>query len=218
MYDFYLGNVLLPVTPDSLKVKIKSMNKTVTLINESEVNILKQPGLTELQLKAMLPQSSYPFTNGRVRSASYYLSYLERLKAGKKRFQFIVSRTMGGKLLFDTNMTVTLEDYQIDEDANDNGFDPVVTISLKQYRAYGTKTVTVAPALNGQPTATVEQPRETENAPGKKTHTVVYGDTLWALAKKHLGDGARYTEIVAANPGVILDPNWVDVGTVINIP
>lgn len=30
-------------------------------------------------------------------------------------------------------------------------------------------------------------------------HTVVYGDTLWDIAKKYLGDGKRYAEIVKLN-------------------
>lgn len=218
MYDFYLDGVLLPVTPAKLKVKIKSQNKTVTLIDEGEINILKQPGLTEIQFDAMLPQSRYSFANGRPREAEYYLNRFERLKTQKKPFQFIVSRVKGGELLFDTNIKVALEDYQIGEDAKSDAFDLLVTINLKQYRVYGTKLVQVSLEPDGAAKAAVETQRDASNAPSAKTHTVVYGDTLWALAKKHLGNGARYTEIVAANPGVIIDPNNVPVGTVIQIP
>ena len=32
-----------------------------------------------------------------------------------------------------------------------------------------------------------------------RIHTVVHGDTLWAIAKKYLGNGSRYTEIVKLN-------------------
>ena len=48
MYHFYLAGMELPVTPSKLTVKIKNQNETVNLINEGEVNILKQPGLTSL--------------------------------------------------------------------------------------------------------------------------------------------------------------------------
>ena len=48
MYRFYLANMLLPVTPSKLSVKTKNMNKTVTLINEGEVNIIKTKGLRGL--------------------------------------------------------------------------------------------------------------------------------------------------------------------------
>lgn len=35
--------------------------------------------------------------------------------------------------------------------------------------------------------------------PDQRTYTVVKGDTLWGIAKKQLGKGARYTEIVQLN-------------------
>lgn len=38
------------------------------------------------------------------------------------------------------------------------------------------------------------------------------GDTLWGLAATHLGDPTRYPEIVEANPGLITDPDHIEVG------
>lgn len=55
-------------------------------------------------------------------------------------------------------------------------------------------------------------------------HTVVEGDTLWDLAEEHLGDGARYPEIVEATTGTqpggstLTDPDVIDVGWTITIP
>lgn len=43
MYLFYLGNMMLPVTPEKLELKIANNNKTITLINDGEVNLLKRP-------------------------------------------------------------------------------------------------------------------------------------------------------------------------------
>ena len=47
MYSFFLDGTQLPVTPQKLTVKIKGGNKTLTLVNESDVNFLRLPGLTE---------------------------------------------------------------------------------------------------------------------------------------------------------------------------
>ena len=44
------------------------------------------------------------------------------------------------------------------------------------------------------------------------THLTQRGDTLWSLAEQYLGDGHRYPEIAAANPGLIDDPDVLDVG------
>ena len=42
-YDFYMDDMLLPVSPGELKVKHNGRNETVTLVNDGEVNIIKTP-------------------------------------------------------------------------------------------------------------------------------------------------------------------------------
>lgn len=220
-YTMYLGGVLMPITPSKVKVKINNQNDTLTLINGDEINILKEPGLTDVSFDLLLPQVSYPFTNGGAQSADYYLSLFERLKTSKEPFQFILNRSMpSGKRLFYTNLTVGMEDYQITDDAEE-GFDITVTVSLKQYRHYGTKTVTIQPAPTPAetPTATVEQPqRETSQAPQQTTYTVKSGDCLWNIAKKYLGDGSRYNEIYNLNKDKITNPNLIYTGQVLTLP
>ncbi len=49
-------------------------------------------------------------------------------------------------------------------------------------------------------------------------HTVVKGDTLWAISKKTLGDGARYMEIFEANRPMLSDPDKIYPGQVLRIP
>ena len=45
------------------------------------------------------------------------------------------------------------------------------------------------------------------------------GDTLWAIAKKFLGNGSRYTEIYEANKAIIgSNPNLIYPGQVFTIP
>ena len=220
-YTMYLDGVLMPIAPSKVKVKINNQNDTLTLINGEEINILKEPGLTDVSFDLLLPQVSYPFTNGGAQSADYYLSLFERLKTSKQPFQFILNRTMpSGRRLFYTNLTVGMEDYQITDDAEE-GFDITVTVSLKQYRHYGTKTVKVqpAPAPAETPTATVEQPqRETSQAPQQTTYTVKSGDCLWNIAKKYLGDGSRYNEIYNLNKDKITNPNLIYAGQVLTLP
>lgn len=117
-------------------------------MNDGEVNIIKKTGLTDIEFEVLLPNVKYPFSvypNG-FQSATYYLDKLEKLMISDKPFQFIVNRMMpNGNLLFDTNMTVSIEDYEIKESA-ENGFDVMVSIRLKQFRAYGNKRLVTKPA------------------------------------------------------------------------
>lgn len=51
------------------------------------------------------------------------------------------------------------------------------------------------------------------------SYTVKPGDTLWGLARKYLGDGARYTAIYDLNRDVIgQDPSMLHSGMVLTIP
>lgn len=159
-YDFYLDKCLLPVTPSKLQLKINNGNSTVTLINEGQINILKTAKLTDIEFECEIPQVKYPFAVYRegFKAASYYLDCFEKLKTSKKPFQFIVARMMpSGKLLFSTNLKVSMESYTVTEQAK-NGFDLTVKIKLKQYREYGTKTATVK-TENGKTTAAVQEKR-----------------------------------------------------------
>ena len=60
-YYFYLGNVLLPIPPKKLELKISNQNKTYDLMNYSEINVLKSPGLTSIEFDILLPNVKYPF-------------------------------------------------------------------------------------------------------------------------------------------------------------
>jgi len=49
-------------------------------------------------------------------------------------------------------------------------------------------------------------------------HTVEKGDSLWKIAEKTLGNGARYTEIFEANTPMLKDPDKIYPGQVLRIP
>ena len=64
MYSFYFGSLLLPVTPQKLTTKIKGNNKTLTLVNEGDINFLRSPGLTEISFDVVLPMlGQYSFAD-----------------------------------------------------------------------------------------------------------------------------------------------------------
>lgn len=200
-YDFYLDGVQLPIAPPKLEVKVTNKNKTVDLINVGEVNILKKEGLSEISFEAEFTHNKLPFCRGQFRDVQFFLSKLELLKTDCKPFQFIVSRELGNKVLFNTNMKVSLEEYNIVEDA-ENGSDVKVIIKLKQYRDYSTKKLVLAPPKNetGRPNVKIEPKRvDSVNAPSGKTYTVKAGDSLWSICQKQLGNGSLYKKVYELN-------------------
>lgn len=224
-YDFYIGDMLLPVPPEKLTIKIKGGNKTYTMMNEGQINVLKSAELTEISFDMFLPNHQYPFAvykpDVKFQTADYYLDILERLKVQKRTFQFIVSRVQNGKLLFDTNIKCSLEDYSIVEDAGKYGTDVMVSVSLKQYQKYGVKKCKVKTKkklsmsklrdskyvnlddsfimLKGN---TVVDLRKVDGIIGKvkAVHIVIKKTiTLYNLAKKIYGKGSLYTILQDCN-------------------
>src|SRR5690606_20843315 len=109
---------------------------------------------------------------------------------------FIVVRILPrGVPTFTTNIKVGFEDYTIIEDAK-NGQDLIVNIKLKEYKSFGTKIFDYDPETK---TATIKITRPTDNKPSIKTYTAKAGDTLWSVAKKYLGDGGKYLDLMRLN-------------------
>lgn len=221
-YYFYLGNVLLPIPPSKLELKISNNNKTYNLINYSQINVLKNPGLSSLEFEVVLPNTKYPFAmyKNNFQNAKYYLGVLENLKVNRSAFQFIVVRKFpNGKDIFNTNIKVALEEYTI-TDTTEEGFDTKVKIKLKQYKEYSTKKVQVTIKQYRPPavTRTVTTNNTAVAKPSGQNYTVKRGDCLWNIAKRFYGNGAKYTTIYNANRSKIRNPNLIYPGQILWIP
>ena len=160
MYQVVLGYIPLPITPSKITTSVGGRNETVELIDGSQVNIIKSPSLTEISFEFMIPHQDYPFASlagqavgaltGALPSAignlgmsamrSGILQELDRMMTAKKPFYLIVVRMnekMTDVLAWNSYMKVTLESYEVIEDA-DNGLDIMVSVKLKKYVPYGT--------------------------------------------------------------------------------
>lgn len=225
-YYLFLADMVFPVAPSELSVAVSSKNKTVNLINEGEINIIKKAGLKEISFEALLPNSPYPFADystslagaaisalGKVtgfssytqelmmKPAEYYLQKLETAKLDKIPLRFIVSRTTpNGRVLFSTNMAVTVEDYTMRESANE-GFDVIVPIRLKEYRHYGTKEIVVVKDKDGKEVLKVVEPRQSVKEVPKNYLKVTKEKSIYEAVKNATGDGLNWRS-VASNNGI----------------
>lgn len=229
MYVFYLAGIRLPVTPSKVTTKIKGANRTINLINEGEINQIRGRHLTEFSFECLLPQvTKYSFAtykDGKFLPADYFLAHLKELKMRKTAFRFTINRytQLGkkGKVIPNTSMLVTLEEYTISEEA-ENGLDVKVSISLKEYKAYGKKYYKVikqkSNASMKMETAYQKKPGETllvgTKITPKREHeeqnraipyrlVVGVGDTLKSIAKKYLGSEKEAANLYKINRDVI---------------
>lgn len=230
-YYFYLGDFQLPVPPPRMDIKVGNKNKTVSLINEGEINILKTPALKEVSFEALFPNQNYPFADYATsltgiavsallgnsftyQGASGFLSSIQTAKLANLPLRFIVTRlTANFTMLFDSNFLVSIEDFTMKEDAK-NGYDIVVPLRLKEYRPYGTKEVTVSTDENGKETITVKESRQTDRLT-EKAWTVTKEKSVFEAVKLASGGGLNWRSI--ANLNGVLNPSAVQPGQVLKL-
>lgn len=230
-YYFFLDDELLPVPPPKLSLRFKNKNKTVSLIDEGEINIIKTPGLTEIAFDVLLPSQNYPFANYdssfvrtfadkllgskfSFKKADYFLNNFKKTKASRAPVRLIITRmTPQFRLLFDNNLLVTIEDYSVNEDAK-NGFDAVVSLKLKQYRPYGTKELEVTTDEQGNKTGTVKQTRQTDKEI-PRAYQIRKEQTLWEACKKVSGGALDWRDV--GNLNNLFNPSKVLEGTVLHL-
>lgn len=232
-YNFYFADgsdvLTFPITPGELTIKVGSNNKTITLIDEGDINLLKSPSLIEVSFEARFPMRKYPYSREPLDFQTYFDKF-KKLKEEKKSFRFIVTRNIGGKRLWDTNLLMALEDFEITESA-DEGDDVLVSFELKQYKEYGVKTL--PSSYLKTTTSTSTNKRNTNTAPAKSSsedYTVKSGDCLWNIAKKYYGSGSKWKVIYEANKSTIdataekygknssSHGHWIFPGTKLTIP
>ncbi len=211
MYRMYIDKVLFPVTPGKLQVNINGANKTITLINEGEVNLIKTPGLTDISTEVLLPTlTRYPFAVylDEFHTPDWYLDHLEKWKQSREPVAFKMLRESpeaewkSRSTLWSTDFLVTIEDYKIEEDAAEQGFDVVVSITMKQYRDWGAKKLLRRPkGKTKYQKLSVKKSRRSKSS--AKSYIVKKGDSLMTIAKKQLGNGSRWKEIYKLNKSTI---------------
>lgn len=208
MYRFYLAGVPLPVPPEKISYKIKNNNKTTDLMNGSSINVLRQPGLTDISFTVLIPARKYPFSHpeGFVEQ-DFFLTLLQELKMGLKPFKFNVHRILNSSTeLSEVDMTVSLEAYTITEEAEDTG-DIKAEINLKEYNEQLTSYYVLTDDGNAK-----EVKSRVSDKTAPDTYSVKNGDSLWAIAKLQLNDETKWKELAEKNgiaPPYIVMPGQV---------
>jgi nucleoid-associated protein YgaU len=193
-----------PVTPRAVSLTAPGRGRTAALIDTTEISLPGGPGLREVSFEALLPNRRYPFAvypDGVFRPAGYYLAMIEQLKAEREPFTVILG---------EKSMTVTLEGFTIAEDASFGG-DVMISVRLRGTREAAVRILRPSGGVS-------PPPRPAPQTPPPRTYTVVRGDTLWAIARRFLGNGARWPEIHALNREAVPDPNLIRVGQVLRLP
>lgn len=212
---------MVPVTPGEITTSYNGQNKTINLIDGSEINQLNPPGLTTYEMKLLIPKRiDYPFANklqtlngetNHYEQDHYLLFFSEQFKYSHVMTMIIWRTDIGGGMDMGveksidvkgdgiiTCKTVTIESYKVKEDAEE-GLDVYVELKLKEYVPYGTKTYKYTQDdATGTVTATEDKTRS-DTKDVADTYTVKSGDCLSSIAKKELGDANKWKDLQKLN-------------------
>ncbi len=203
----------LPVNPEEIKRTRELHVETYQVLGEGEVSIPSYCALEEFSFEAEFPSREYHYMNPGARAdADYYEKMFRKAQKNREPIRFIASNDITD----DISVMVLVKSVEAVEKAGEEG-DKYLTIKLQEYKSPGKRYVAVqtpvAVVKQEEAPASEVNPAVTEN----KTHTVQSGDTLWGIAKIYYGNGAQYTKIASANPGV-KNPNLIYPGQVLSIP
>lgn len=171
-FEFENRVVQLPVNPEEIILSSSGSNETEEIVKLGEINLLREKKLTECTIEGFLPahpNAPYIVTSGRFEPPEFYLEFFEKIRAGKTPCRFIISDT-------EVNMLASIEDLEYGLKAGDP--DTHYTMTIKEYRPYSAKTVTIK-----SPVVATDPPKIVKPAPERPKTGFSVGDNVIANGK-----------------------------------
>lgn len=183
--------IRIPWLPEKIDYKSGGIfAATYDIMNKGEVAVPTGRGLATVSWSSEFPgknRTDRSMMRGSWKDPSHYHKILEDWRNKQTELRIMVTG-------YPINLDVFLEDY---EAAPAGGFgDMEYSVTFKENRDITITSKTVATAKKKATTTKRSTPKTT-------SYTIKKGDTLWAIAEKHLGSGAKWKTIYNANKSII---------------
>lgn len=217
-YNHEKEAIEFPVLPAKIEVSESGNHKTYDISKLGEINVLRNVKLAEMSIEGIFPVSWFPgssVSEERLFEPKHYVEKIQEWSRSKQPMRLVFT---GGSI--DIAMHVSVEKFSWSESSGAVG-DIKYQISFKEYRYYSAMKTEIKETKEGAKTAnkssTEPKPRpDTRVQP--KTYTLVAGDSLWKVAKKFLGDGAKYKQIQKLNGIKDSELRKLPIGKIIKLP
>lgn len=214
--DFYLSSadgrrLQFPLPPERISIQTDARLQSFAVIELGELALPRGQQPARISWEGRFPgapRQGLPFV-ANWRSPQELIADLGAWRAFGARLRLLVTETP-------INLDVYIATF---ETSWGGGYgDCEYRLSLTEARAM--RIYTDAEWRGGAAVATTAGQAAARPAPPPpRTYTVQPGDTLWAIAKRTLGDGSRWRELYQANQDVIgADPNKISPGQTLRVP
>ena len=185
----------IPALPQKLQIASPGKNEKATVLEMGEVLILREKGLRSLAWESHFPARSAPYVTGDISEPIEAVRAIQTARASKKPIRFLITGTD-----LDINTLMGIDSFDYEERGGEVG-DIYYSIKLTEWKDYAPRRI-VLPVTVSEP-AKIAEPERPGTPPTERSHTVIKGDSLWAIAQKHYGKGNRYPEVYNANKAAI---------------
>lgn len=205
----------LPVNPEELEVTSTQATEKYNILKLGEVIVPTHNELKTYTFETEFPHnaSHYVTSTKDFKGPDFWINLFETWRDKKVPVRFLATN----QITKDINTLVLIESYTINERAGEEG-DKYISFSLVEYKEFSKKVAKITVVKDTTKATPAPAPSPAPATPQKKTHTIVSGDTLWAIAKKYYGNGALYNKIYEANKNIIKNPNLIYPGQKVVIP
>lgn len=194
--------LVLPITPESFRVSSGIKTETVSLYMLGDINLPGLPTLANIQIGCQFPNQDYAFSLPVYGSPYQYINTIKTWIKERAILRFVVSGT-------GINLPVYIENVEYGEQDGTN--DVYAELSIREYRQPVVEKL-VATSSYQPIQRTTEERANTQSI----TYTILYGDTMWAIARKYYGNPQLCWKLAAFNN--IPNANIIMAGQIITIP
>ncbi|WP_097014811.1 LysM peptidoglycan-binding domain-containing protein [Anaerocolumna aminovalerica] len=238
-FEYNKKTYRIPVNPEEIEISSSQAVKKYEILSLGQIAVPTHLELREYSFETEFPKYSkkyrphYIETPNEFHGSDFYIDFFSRLQRKLIPVRFIAGRFTDNNdneivdkeeidLNKCINSLVLIEELTITEKAGEEG-DKYVGFKLLEYIPYSKKTpdnVTFETNESGKTVGKKKKVKgnETSNPKSNGYHIVRQGESLWAIAKKYYGNGAKNNIIYNANKNIIKNPNMLKVGWKLKIP
>lgn len=210
----------LPTNPEQIDISSTQAVEKYDILKSGQIAVPGDLELKEFSFECEFPleEMHYIETHSKFKTADWYLQRFEFWRKKKTPFRFIAGRTDKATMATmeedSINSLCLIEEMTVTEKAGEEG-DKYVSFKLVEFKEFGKRFSIIKEDKSAKKKATTTQK---VNPKANSTYVVKSGDSLWAIAKKLYGDGAKANILYHANKNLIKNPNLIKPGQKLVVP